>query len=756
MAQRKFENFSEYYQLYPEYTHIFVGDNGQGDVRAAEIIVETYGNLVLQGGYFHIVTPLEKTFGYDDHARSRWARMNLVFFHTYVGAALEAFNRGHLRLHGLCRIATDAAKNFEENAHLFTSSIDREIARDALNVDLRKAQVVVNAQGTITTPLPMIPKPQVFEKYATVVTKFGRGQVVAYRRIEGIYEIRLHGWGGTVFTLEESLSYPKSLDCIYHDALVPTSSSSVQTSVQSSSVPAVLIIKAPGKLLKVPIGSLLPTFFGEAKVIHFREKQRIVVLSLATLCKNGECRFFLQQDLFEKKWKHHIDASSISFRASPIISNVRGFLATPFTFLLPPTLILCPIGTRVKSPFGLGNVIFQGKSSYVIEMAHVGTLVRAYAQHASVSEATTRTLSYDALPSNKQRNLMSLLRFTSSVKADEPLAVGNIVTSPFGNAIIRSLDSKKNYASLQLRRFHVKGPIAYCTLEKLSLFDDVVSKEYSTRIRNFFSRNSSSTVWPIVSETVMSPFGSGIVEKVSEKIITVRIVLGRGDEVVAYVQRTAVSEGRSTSSPRPPTSLKVMLGSTLNYFRGTLTGSPRSSPRPSSIPPPYLPPRFQQGSMVATPFGEGRVHTILILPLQLRPIYVVHFLNTTAYVQETNVSWPQMVPLLNPVHTPWGTGIMTEFCDTYGVHCVEIAQLHGNMKVYITKYETLMALYDIPAAVGDTVETSMGTGLVVRYRAGHPAPYVVVLSWDAIWYGSHVKRLPPADSTVNSQRCHVM
>lgn len=42
MAYKKFENFTQYYQLYPEYKHIFIGDNGQGDVRAAELIIEAY------------------------------------------------------------------------------------------------------------------------------------------------------------------------------------------------------------------------------------------------------------------------------------------------------------------------------------------------------------------------------------------------------------------------------------------------------------------------------------------------------------------------------------------------------------------------------------------------------------------------------------------------------------------------------------------------------------------------------------------
>ena len=33
-------NFQEYLGLYPEYQCIFIGDNGQGDVRAAEMVLD--------------------------------------------------------------------------------------------------------------------------------------------------------------------------------------------------------------------------------------------------------------------------------------------------------------------------------------------------------------------------------------------------------------------------------------------------------------------------------------------------------------------------------------------------------------------------------------------------------------------------------------------------------------------------------------------------------------------------------------------
>lgn len=36
MAAKKLNNFKEYQTLYPEFAHVFIGDNGQADVKAAE------------------------------------------------------------------------------------------------------------------------------------------------------------------------------------------------------------------------------------------------------------------------------------------------------------------------------------------------------------------------------------------------------------------------------------------------------------------------------------------------------------------------------------------------------------------------------------------------------------------------------------------------------------------------------------------------------------------------------------------------
>jgi hypothetical protein len=38
----RLQNFTEYLSLYPEFSYVFIGDNGQADVRAAELMMEEH------------------------------------------------------------------------------------------------------------------------------------------------------------------------------------------------------------------------------------------------------------------------------------------------------------------------------------------------------------------------------------------------------------------------------------------------------------------------------------------------------------------------------------------------------------------------------------------------------------------------------------------------------------------------------------------------------------------------------------------
>ncbi|CAN0323022.1 unnamed protein product, partial [Laminaria digitata] len=94
VAEKKLQNFAEYVSLYPEFKHVFVGDNGQGDVKAAEMMVERYPGS-LEAVYMHRVLPEEKTFGYEDaDTRRKWKAANIFFFGDYVEAACHAYKSG--------------------------------------------------------------------------------------------------------------------------------------------------------------------------------------------------------------------------------------------------------------------------------------------------------------------------------------------------------------------------------------------------------------------------------------------------------------------------------------------------------------------------------------------------------------------------------------------------------------------------------------------------------------------------------------
>ena len=89
-AAKKFANFKEYASLYPEYKFIFIGDNGQADVAAAELMTDAFGDRI-EAVYIHQVKPIEQTFGYEGpHTLDKWQHMGVHFFSTYVGAALHA------------------------------------------------------------------------------------------------------------------------------------------------------------------------------------------------------------------------------------------------------------------------------------------------------------------------------------------------------------------------------------------------------------------------------------------------------------------------------------------------------------------------------------------------------------------------------------------------------------------------------------------------------------------------------------------
>lgn len=115
LARKKFENFSRYASIYPEYQHVFVCDNGQGDVRAGELMFDSFPYEFEALFVQEVLQDITKTHGYAPY-RWRQKEFRPYFFKTYPQAALQAATRQPpmIRLSGLRRICQDAVKDFAQ------------------------------------------------------------------------------------------------------------------------------------------------------------------------------------------------------------------------------------------------------------------------------------------------------------------------------------------------------------------------------------------------------------------------------------------------------------------------------------------------------------------------------------------------------------------------------------------------------------------------------------------------------------------
>ena len=131
IAQKKFENFSQYRALYPEYGFSFLGDSGQGDVLFGLKMRQAAPDLV-KGVFINdvVATPPAK--------RAELRAQGVYLTDTYVGAATEAFSLGLISKEGLGRIVAAAKQDFA--AIPFTSNEQRAARQAELDRDVAAAE----------------------------------------------------------------------------------------------------------------------------------------------------------------------------------------------------------------------------------------------------------------------------------------------------------------------------------------------------------------------------------------------------------------------------------------------------------------------------------------------------------------------------------------------------------------------------------------------------------------------------------------
>ena len=133
IAEMKFENFSRYIQLYPEYGFVFTGDSGQGDVAFGEQMLMAHPEEV-RAVFIHDVVDT------PEPVRMTWRGKRIFFFDTYIGAAVEAYEVGVIARDGVARVARAAQEDLARVP--FASEAQRQARLAELERDLRRAEAI--------------------------------------------------------------------------------------------------------------------------------------------------------------------------------------------------------------------------------------------------------------------------------------------------------------------------------------------------------------------------------------------------------------------------------------------------------------------------------------------------------------------------------------------------------------------------------------------------------------------------------------
>ena len=236
LADNKFHNFKEYATLYPEYEYIFVGDNGQADVRTVSRILDELPFVRMRAVFIHVVQPLSETYGLPS---SKNNLTKFVFYTNYVQAGLAAYGRKLISAASLARITINAVEQFENIKNINrtessgspgdkspgggtetsavsvdgsgvsrtdkekTEQMRREINRDIETViDILQTDLSNAASSSWSLEMETIVRelmfqirpidaPRYLSQGARVVTKYGTGEVEGFSSDKGFYSIRM-------------------------------------------------------------------------------------------------------------------------------------------------------------------------------------------------------------------------------------------------------------------------------------------------------------------------------------------------------------------------------------------------------------------------------------------------------------------------------------------------------------------------------------------------------------------------------------
>ena len=149
-AFAKFRNFVTYAALYPESDFVFIGDSGQGDMLSGELMLyhqpsrmrAVFIHQLVTDGKHGVLCPYPRSVTDLDHGIRK-----LIFFDTYIGAAVQAYKWGLISIDSLRLIAQATVERLNQHGQAIVSPKHRRLVVTQFRRDLQRAQAVLSCHA---------------------------------------------------------------------------------------------------------------------------------------------------------------------------------------------------------------------------------------------------------------------------------------------------------------------------------------------------------------------------------------------------------------------------------------------------------------------------------------------------------------------------------------------------------------------------------------------------------------------------------
>lgn len=721
LARKKFDNFKRYVSIYPEYHHIFVCDNGQGDVQAGEMMFDNFP-YEFQTMYVHVVQDIQRTYGYSPQ---RWKEKEFSprFFKTYPEAALNAATQNPplIRMSGLQRVCSDAVKDFGAIPTKQWQSEKQKAARRAeLNQSIWSANkfLEANEYGAVD----LIKAERLWKDGERVKTSYGNGIIRGFVPEFDRYDVELD-WrpldiqvNEYIQNLKEEAARPKAApekrvpvpletvveaDEITDDeqddiikrgsALRSSSSLKAKSPPRSNSKSQELTEKSEPIMSAIGQSeSKRPTSSHDSKVATSSLSDSSSISSISS----DESNHGQRSGRSNKGYKvtASISGQSISKFIPPSLPKVNKRTNPLFSFWVTTPVPKAIEGERCTTPYGPATVVEHRIEQKIIVVDMIGWTARAYLKEDDVK----------VIKEIKESLLSSFFRRQPSIGEPAPkpqlfpYVQGTIVQTPYGEAKVivpltppedRSAgkkDESDQIICLSIASWRLANnahPKLYCTVKACQAWRDAKERKISH------------------NDGLLSAFGT--------------LVLSINREIFA---------GR-LHSHKPKEEEQAL-------------------------------PRFEQyyrdSAAVATAFGSGRVINFResdgFYRISLSSWTLANGKHPTAWLRGVDIRYQIAKGCQEgyPVLTTFGvSGILESVQPTTGVHIVSAPS--ARMVLYLQPEAIVRPL---KAAVGEDALTAFGEGTIERYDLEHDTYVIKLNGWGAKLYA----KAESFDRAVNSMR----